>query len=78
MPAADDTSDDPSRREPSSDEPERDTKPDPNETDDASDDDLRDLLQLANTERSLREGARWRRIEAPLNPYRHLIEGVTP
>lgn len=42
------------------------------------DDDVRALVQLANTERSRRLSAPWRRIAQPLEPYRIVLEGVEP
>ncbi len=42
------------------------------------DDDVRALVQLADTKRSRRASARWQRIEQPLEPYRILLAGETP
>lgn len=54
-------------------------QPDPWATDsDASDadDDVRALVQLANTDRSSKLSANWRDITKPLAPYRSLLRGV--
>jgi hypothetical protein len=55
-------------------------QPDPwdhnNEPDDV-DDDVRALVQLANTDRSSRLSADWGRIGKPLAPYRTLLRGVS-
>jgi hypothetical protein len=46
------------------------------EPDDA-DEDVRALVQLANTDRSSKLSANWRDIEEPLAPYRSLLSGVS-
>ncbi|HEY5925218.1 MAG TPA: hypothetical protein VIV11_26225 [Kofleriaceae bacterium] len=49
-----------------------------NETDEpVGDEDLRALVQLANTDRASRLSANWRDIEKPLAPYRALLRGVS-
>lgn len=48
----------------------------PDEPDDV-DDDVRALVQLANTDRSLHVSADWGRIGKPLAPYRTLLRGVS-
>jgi hypothetical protein len=51
--------------------------PDPWKPDRADvDDDVRVLVQLANTYRSRKLSAHWRRIERPLEAYRIVVEGV--
>ena len=42
-----------------------------------SDEDLRALVQLANTDRSSKLSADWHRINQPLAPYRALLRGVS-
>ena len=42
--------------------------------DESGDDDVRALVQLANTDRSSRLSANWRDIYKPLRPYRALLE----
>ena len=42
------------------------------------DDDLRALVQLADTDRSLEYSADWSEIEKPLAPYATLVKGVEP
>ena len=44
---------------------------------DEVDDDVRALVQLADTKRSSRLSANWHRIERPLAPYRTLLRGVS-
>jgi hypothetical protein len=41
-------------------------------------DDVRALVQLADTDRAGRASANWGAIEKPLKPYRSLVQGVTP
>lgn len=58
------------------------TQPDPWETQnpderDDVDDDVRALVQLANTDRSLHLSADWGHISQPLAPYRTLLRGVS-
>jgi hypothetical protein len=55
-----------------------DHKPDPwQESDEpAADEDVRALVQLANTHRSRKLSAKWRRIERPLAAYRIVFKGV--
>lgn len=43
-----------------------------------TDDDLRALVQLADTDRSARLSAKWKDIQSPLAPYRAVLEGVEP
>jgi hypothetical protein len=43
----------------------------------ADDEDVRALVQLANTERSAKHSANWGRITRPLAPYRSLLRGVS-
>lgn len=55
-------------------------EPDPWKTGDDTDegdDDVRALVQLANTDRSSRLSANWGRITRPLAPYRSLLRGVS-
>jgi hypothetical protein len=42
------------------------------------DDDVRALVQLADTESASRTTAHWKQIEKPLDPYRALLQGVEP
>lgn len=42
-----------------------------------ADEELEMLVDYANTERSMKMTADWRRIDRPLSPYRRLIKGVT-
>jgi hypothetical protein len=42
------------------------------------DEDVRELVSLARTDRSIHLSAHWSRIEKPLAPYRALVKGVTP
>jgi hypothetical protein len=57
-----------------------DNKNDPWKDKDDSDvdDDVRALVQLANTDGARHISARWKRIEQPLAPYRALVQGVEP
>lgn len=52
---------------------------DTNDRDDVADidDDVRMLVQLADTDRSARLSANWARIGKPLAPYRSLLRGVS-
>jgi hypothetical protein len=40
--------------------------------------DVRELVKLADVDRSSHVSAHWARIEKPLAPYRALVKGVTP
>jgi hypothetical protein len=53
---------------------------DPWDTDNASDvdEDVRALVQLADTDSASRTTAHWKQIEEPLDPYRALLQGVEP
>jgi hypothetical protein len=55
-------------------------KPDPWEDNDHDrvdiDEDVAALVRLANTDRSRKISAHWRRIERPLEPYRIVLKGV--
>ena len=53
---------------------------DPWDTDKASDvdEDVRALVQLADTDGASRTTAHWKKIEKPLDPYRALLQGVEP
>ena len=42
------------------------------------DEDVRYLVHLARTDRAAHYSARWRRIEKPRAPYKHLVKGLTP
>jgi hypothetical protein len=42
----------------------------------SDDDDLRAIVKLANTDRSMRVSADWKSIEKPLAPYGALLRGV--
>ena len=42
------------------------------------DEDVRALVQLADTDGARHTTARWKRIEQPLAPYRALLQGVEP
>lgn len=55
-------------------------QPGPEDAVDATDetDDLRALVQLADTDHAGRASANWDAIQKPLKPYRSLVEGVTP
>jgi hypothetical protein len=44
----------------------------------ASDDDLAALVDLADTDRSMRLSAHWSRIKKPMNPYKKLLKGDEP
>ena len=56
-----------------------DDKNDPWKDKDGVDDDVRSLIQLANTDGARQAtAARWKRIEQPLAPYRALLQGVEP
>ncbi len=44
----------------------------------AVDKDVRSLVHLANTERSMRLGARWNRLEKSLAPYGAVLKGTQP
>jgi hypothetical protein len=57
----------------------QDPKPDPWESQERADidEDVRVLVRLADTERSRKLSAPWRRIERPLEPYRKLVKGVS-
>jgi len=44
----------------------------------AGDDDVRALVQLANTEHAMKTSADWASLKKPLTPYRALLEGVDP
>lgn len=57
-------------------DPWRETAPD--EPDPAIDEDVRALVQLADTERSRKLSAPWRRIQRSVAPYRLVLEGVEP
>ncbi|HEY5945836.1 MAG TPA: hypothetical protein VIV40_10110 [Kofleriaceae bacterium] len=48
-----------------------------NNPDEDADEDVRALVQLANTDRSSKLSADWGRINAPLAPYRALLRGVS-
>jgi hypothetical protein len=59
-------------------QPSQDDPWDPNrEADEDDDEDVRALVQLANTERSSKLSADWGRISQPLAPYRSLLRGVS-
>ena len=60
-------------------QPSQDDPWDPDHQPDVADDDedLRALVQLANTDRSSKLSANWRRINEPLAPYRSLLRGVS-
>lgn len=58
-------------------QPTQDDPWDPNDPDDDADDDVRALVQLANTDRSAKHSANWGRITRPLAPYRSLLRGVS-
>lgn len=53
-------------------------QPSPEDSEDVADEDVRALVRLADTERSRKLSAHWRRIEKPLAPYRSVVKGVTP
>jgi hypothetical protein len=55
-------------------------KNDPWNADKASvgDDDVRALVQLADTDGAGRTTAHWKKIQKPLDPYRALLQGVEP
>jgi hypothetical protein len=57
-----------------------DDKNDPwkDKSNDGVDDDVRALVQLADTDGARHTTARWKRIEQPLAPYRALLQGVEP
>jgi hypothetical protein len=40
--------------------------------------DVEYLVHLARTDRASHTSAKWRRIEKPLAPYKHLVKGMTP
>ncbi len=42
------------------------------------DDDAKFLVSIARAGRNSRVSAKWRDIEKPLAPYKHLIKGITP
>jgi hypothetical protein len=50
---------------------------DTNQPSEDADDDVRALVQLANTDRSSHLSANWGEIEKPLRPYRALLRGVS-
>lgn len=50
----------------------------PDALDAPGDDELAALVELADTERSVRYSANWRRIKKPLAPYKKLLKGETP
>jgi hypothetical protein len=55
------------------------TQPDPWQSrEHAVDDDVRSLVQLADTHRSRKLSASWRRIQAPVQPYQRLLQGDVP
>lgn len=45
---------------------------------DTADEDVITLVHYANTDRNRRLSAKWSKIEKSLEPYRQLVEGVTP
>jgi len=61
-------------------EKDKSDKPDPWDTDKHSDvdEDVRSLVQLADTDGARHTTAHWKRIEKPLDPYRALLQGVEP
>ena len=43
-----------------------------------NEEELRGLVQLADTERTLRSSANWRHTTKPLRPYKKILKGLTP
>lgn len=58
----------------------KDNQPDPwkQHEDGGADDDVRALVQLADTDRASHASAPWKHIEKQLGPYRSLLQGVEP
>ncbi|MBV8762137.1 MAG: hypothetical protein JO257_32890 [Deltaproteobacteria bacterium] len=49
-------------------------KPDPANVDE----DVKFLIKMARTSQNSHRSAKWREIDKPLAPYKHLIKGITP